>query len=337
MSDTLLGPWIKRFLVEHLVIERNLSRNTQTSYRDTLCLLLPFVGQLAKRRADQLKVEDLTTDRVNAFLRNLQETRKSSPATLNQRLAAIHSLGHFISLHNPELVQWSGEIRAIQGRKAPRHALSYFEKDEMDALLDAPNQATDQGRRDHAVLLFLYNTGARANEAAHVRIGDLDLGAVQGRGSSSVLIHGKGDKQRRCPLWSTTVQALQPLATNRLPSDHVFRNRRGQPLTRFGMHALVERYAQAVAKTRPSMGKKQLSPHTIRHTTATHLLRAGVDINTIRAWLGHESLSTTNVYAEIDLEMKERALATCEVAENKSNGKPRYRDDKELMEFLKNL
>ena len=188
------------------------------------------------------------------------------------------------------------------------------------------------------MLLFLYNTGARANEAAHVRISDLDLGSMPGRDSSSVLIHGKGNKQRRCPLWSTTVQALQPLVTNRLPSDHVFRNRRGQPLTRFGIHALVERYAQAVAKTRPSMSKKQLSPHTIRHTTATHLLRAGVDINTIRPWLGHVSLATTNIYAEVDLEMKERALATCEVGESRSNKrKPRYREDNELMEFLKKL
>ena len=145
MTDTLLGPWIRRFLVEHLLIERNLSRNTQGSYRDTLCLLLPFVCQLAKKRAEQLRVEDLTVDRISAFLRNLQETRNSGPATLNQRLAAIHSLSSFISLHNPELVQWCGEMRAIQGKKAPRHALSYFEKEEMDALLAAPNLSSDQG------------------------------------------------------------------------------------------------------------------------------------------------------------------------------------------------
>jgi integrase/recombinase XerD len=338
MSDALLGPWIRRFLVEYLVIERNLSRNTQTSYRDTLCLFLPFVSQLAKKRTDQLAVEDITAERVSAFLRNLQEMRKSGPATLNQRLAAIHSLTHFISLHSPELVQWCGEIRAIQGKKTPRQPLSYFEKEEMDALLAAPERSSDQGRRDHAVLVFLYNTGARADEAAHVRIGDLDLGLTPDRDPSSVLIHGKGKKQRRCPLWSGTVQALRPLVAGRLPSDHVFRNRRGQPLTRFGIHALVERYARAVAQTRPSMAKKQLSPHTIRHTTATHLLRAGVDINTIRAWLGHVSLATTNIYAEVDLQMKEKALAACEVGESLSGkSKTRYRDDKELMNFLKKL
>jgi len=338
MSDALMGPWVRRFLVEHLVSERNLARNTQRSYRDTLCLLLPFVACNAHRRIDQLLVEDLTVERVRAFLRNLEETRGCSPATLNQRLAAIHSLGHFIGLHSPEHVQWCGEIRTIQGKKAPHALISYLEKEEMDALLAAPDCANVQGRRDHAVLLFLYNTGARADEVAHVHVDDLDLGSTPARDSSSVLIHGKGNKQRRCPLWARTVNELLPLVANRLPSDHVFRNRRGQPLTRFGIHALVERYAEAVSATRPSMTKKRVSPHTIRHTTATHLLRAGVDINTIRAWLGHVCLSTTSIYAEVDLQMKAKALATCEVADaDPQKVKQRYRDDKELMEFLKTL
>ena len=164
------------------------------------------------------------------------------------------------------------------------------------------------------------------------------MGSTPTRDSSSVLIHGKGNKQRRCPLWATTVNELIPLIANRLPSDHVFRNRRGQPLTRFGIHSLVERHAAAVSATRPSITKKRVSPHTIRHTTATHLLRAGVDINTIRAWLGHVCLSTTSIYAEVDLQMKAKALATCEVQEGKPE-KPKqpYRENKGLMEFLKTL
>ena len=163
-------------------------------------------------------------------------------------------------------------------------------------------------------------------------------GSTPARDSSSVLIHGKGNKQRRCPLWARTVNELLPLVANRLPSDHAFRNRRGQPLTRFGIHTLVERYAKAVSLALPSLIKKRVSPHTIRHTTATHLLRAGVDINTIRAWLGHVCLSTTSIYAEVDLQMKAKALATCEVADtDPEKTKQRYRDDKELMEFLKAL
>ena len=210
-----------------------------------------------------------------------------------------------------------------------------MEKDELDALLKAPDQRTAQGYRDYAVLLFLYNTGARADEVAQVRIGDLDLGAISSRDASSLVLHGKGNKTRRCPLWPRTVDKLQLLINGRSASQHVFLNRRGQPLTRFGIHALVERYAARVATKLPSVAKKRVSPHTIRHTTATHLLRAGVDINTIRAWLGHVCLNTTNVYAEVDLEMKAKALLKCEV----KNGKPKkpWRRNRGLMEFLRTL
>jgi site-specific recombinase XerD len=202
-------------------------------------------------------------------------------------------------------------------------------------LLRAPDCRTAQGRRDYAVLLFLYNTGARADEVAHVQIGDLDLGIASSRDASSVVLRGKGNKLRRCPLWPKTVDELRPLVGQRAASQHAFLNRCGEPLTRFGIHTLVERYATKAAAKRPSMVKKRVSPHTIRHTTATHLLRAGVDINTIRAWLGHVCLSTTNVYAEVDLEMKAKALMKCEI----KDGKPKkpWRKDAGLMEFLRRL
>jgi site-specific recombinase XerD len=335
MSDALLAPWVRRFLLEHLVAERNLARNTQKSYRDTLQQLLPIVARQARRRIDQLRVEDLSADRVRAYLRDLEEQRGCGPATRNQRLAAIHSLAHFIGLHSPEHLHWSGQIRMIPFKKAARPLVTYLEKEEMDAMLAAPDRATAQGLRDHAVMLFLYNTGARADEVAHVRVADLDLGATPDRDPSAVLIHGKGNKSRRCPLWARTVHELLPLVGRRDSAEHVFLNRRGQPLTRFGIHALVERYAAIVAAKLPSLAKKRVSPHTIRHTTATHLLRAGVDINTIRAWLGHVLLTTTNVYAEVDLEMKAKALANCEVKEEKP--KKAWREDKGLMEFLKTL
>jgi integrase/recombinase XerD len=336
MADvSLLSPWVRRFLLEHLVGERNLARNTQQSYRDTLRLLLPFIARSVHKAIDRLGVEDLSADRIRAFLQELEEKRQCGIATRNQRLAAIHSLARFIGLHSPEHIHWCGEIKAIPIKKAPRPLVTYLEKKEMDALLTAPDQSTAQGRRDHAVLLFLYNTGARADEVAQVRIADLDLGQVPSRDPSSVLIHGKGNKLRRCPLWARTVNELLPLVGGRAPTEHVFLNRRGQPLTRFGVHALVERYAAAVAASTPSVGGKRVGPHTIRHTTAMHLLRAGVDINTIRAWLGHVSLSTTNIYAEADLEMKAKALANCEI-EGEGSRKP-WREDAGLMEFLRTL
>jgi integrase/recombinase XerD len=336
MTDkSLLSPWIRRFLLEYLVTERNLARNTQSSYRDTLCQLLPFVASDAGRRIDRLQIEDLSADRVRNFLRDLETNRGCGIATRNQRLAAIHSLAHFIGLRSPEHLSWCGELRSIQAKRALRPLVTYLEKDEMDALLAAPDQGTSQGRRDYAVLLFLYNTGARADEVAHVRIDDLDLAKAPHRNLSSVLINGKGNKQRRCPLWTHTVKELLPLIQSRSPSEHVFLNRRRQPITRFGIHALVERYAADVAVSRPTLTKKGVSPHVIRHTTATHLLRSGVDINTIRAWLGHVSLTTTNIYAEVDIEMKAKALATCEVED--SAPRKSWREDKGLMDFLRTL
>ncbi len=336
MTDpSLLGPWVRRFLLEHLVGERNLARNTQQSYRDTLRLLLPFAARTVGRPIDRLRVEDLAADRIRAFLQEVEDKRGCGVATRNQRLAAIHSLAHFIGLHSPEHIEWCGQVRVVPFKKAPVVPVCYLEKQEMDALLAAPDVNTAQGGRDQALLLFLYNTGARADEAAHVLIGDLQLGLVPERDLSVVLLRGKGSKLRRCPLWAKTVKSLRPLVSGRGPQEHVFLNRRGQPLTRFGIHALVERYAGEVATQLPSVAKKRVSPHTIRHTTATHLLRSGVDINTIRAWLGHASLSTTNIYAEVDLEMRAKALANCEV-KGEEEPKP-WGEDAGLMEFLRGL
>jgi integrase/recombinase XerD len=336
MTDpSWLGPWVRRFLLEHLVGERNLARSTQQSYRDTLRLLLPFAARTARRPIDRLRVEDLTADRIRAFLKEVEDKRGCGVATRNQRLAAIRSLAQFIGRHSPEHIEWCGQVRVVPFKKAPVVPVCYLEKQEMDALLAAPDVNTRQGCRDQALLLFLYNTGARADEAAHVLISDLQLGLTPERDLSVVLLRGKGNKQRRCPLWAQTVKSLRALVSNRGPQEHAFLNRRGQPLTRFGIHALVERYARKVATELPSVAKKRVSPHTIRHTTATHLLRSGVDINTIRAWLGHASLSTTNIYAEVDLEMRAKALANCEV-KGKEEPKP-WGEDKGLMEFLRTL
>jgi integrase/recombinase XerD len=334
-NTDLLSPWVRRFLLEYLVGERNLARNTQKSYRDALRQFLPFIARTAHRRIEALCVDDISPARIRVFLQDLERTRHCGIATRNQRLAAIRSFARFIGLHSPEHLEWSGRIRTIASKKVARPLVTYLEKDELDALLEAPDQRTGQGHRDYAVLLFLYNTGARADEVAQVQIDDLDLGVPSNRNASSVVLHGKGNKARRCPLWPRTVDALRPLIDHRASPERVFLNRRGQPLTRFGIHALVKRYAARATTKRPSIAKKRVSPHTIRHTTATHLLRAGVDINTIRAWLGHVSLSTTNVYAEVDLEMKAKALVKCEIKDGKRK-KP-WRKNPGLMEFLRTL
>lgn len=334
-NDHLLGPWLRRFLLEHLVSERNLAHNTQRSYRDTFRLLLPFIAHELHKPLDRLAVIELTAELVRQFLRHLEEGRRCGVTTRNQRLAAIHALARFIGLRSPEHLAWSGEVRAIPCKKATQQQVTYLEKAEMDALLAAPDRRTAQGRRDHALLLFLYNSGARADEAAQLRIGDLDLPPALAGSTAAVQIRGKGNKLRRCPLWSQTVGELRMLISGRGATERVFLNRRGESLTRFGIHTLVVRHVRRASLQIPSLAAKRVSPHRIRHTTATHLLRAGVDINTIRAWLGHVSLDTTNIYAEIDLEMKARALAHCEVSEIKP--RRRWHEEVGLMEFLRTL
>src|SRR5437016_2741246 len=274
---TVLGPWIRRFLMEHVVTERNFSRNSQLSYRDTLTLLLPVLSSARKTPVDRLAVEDVSPSIIHRFLEHVEKDRGCSYATRNQRLGTIHSLAKFIGMRSPQHIAWCTEVRAIPFKKTAKPVMTYLDKSEIDAILNVPDQRTEQGARDHALLLFLYNTGARVNEAAHLAVSDLSFG-----NTSSVRLVG---------------------------------NNRHQPLTRFGIYTLVHRIVAQASTTTPSLKAKRISPHSIRHTAAVHLLRAGVDINTIRAWLGHVSLDTTNVYAEIDLEMKAKALASCDISD----------------------
>ena len=327
-GSKLIGPWVRRFLMEHVVGERNLSINTQRSYRDMLTLFLPYAAKQSKKAIDRLEVLDLSPDLVRSFLAHLERERKCSLSTRNQRLGGLHALARFVGEHSPEHLDWCTQVRLVPFKKTTQGGITFLDKVEMDALLAAPDRRSEQGRRDYALLLFLYNSGARASEAANLTIRDIDLH------SSSVSITGKGRKQRVCPLWQQTIEQLRHLAAARGPEETVFLNRRGQPITRFGIHTMVERNAMAAASSVPSLRTKNIGPHVVRHTAASHLLRSGVDINTIRAWLGHVSLNTTNIYAEVDLETKAKALAACSPAKQPE---AKWRRQPEVMAFLRSL
>lgn len=329
-----LGYWVRRFLLEYLLHERGLSKNTQQSYRDAFRLFLPFVSSRSKIAVDRLAIEDISSQTVQAFLRHLESDRASKSVTRNQRLATIHAFARFVGERCPEHVSWCGHIRLVPFKRHDKGTVPYLEKDEMDALLAAPDRKTLLGRRDYAVLLFLYNSGARASEAAAVTKESLQFDST---GVGSVKLNGKGRKVRFCPLWKSTMTEIEFLIRDRSETDCVFRNRYGDPLTRFGVHTLVERYVQSASEHVPSLLKKRVSPHTIRHTTATHLLRSGVDINTIRAWLGHVSLDTTNVYAETDLSTKAKALAACDVGNRRHPATAKWQEDPGVMAFLQKL
>lgn len=329
VDDHPLGPFVRRF--------GNLSVNTQRSYRDAIRLLFGFLAEHHATEPARVSVEQVDADLVRAFLVHIENDRGNCVATCNQRLAAFHSLFRFISGHVPELVDQASQIRAIPARRTPTPVMPCLEKPEIDAILAVPNRERPQGRRDYALLLTLYNTGARASELARVTVRDLTLDT-----SPAVRFLGKGRKTRVCPLWAHTAEVLGALLGARAqgpPNARVFLNVRGSPITRFGIHALLARTTEKAAATVPSLKTKRVSPHTVRHTTAVHLLRAGVDINTIRAWLGHVSLETTNRYAEVDLDRKAAALETCAVrtTEPRESRIPHWREDAELMAFLTSL
>jgi site-specific recombinase XerD len=285
-----------------------------------------------------LTVEHVTADVVREFLQYLEQERQNTAATLNQRVIAIHSLFRFVGRNVPELVERASQLQAVPLRRVDHPTVPYLEKAEIDAVLATPDRRQRLGQRDYALLLFLYNTGARADEAAHLTRGALDLGRP-----ASVRILGKGRRTRLCPLWDHTAQVLREFLRDRLdgPAEApVFLNVRGQCLTRFGIYAVVERLVARAATRIPSLKTKRVSPHSVRHATAVHLLRAGVDINTIRAWLGHVSLETTNRYAQVDLEMKAKALAACAITGNNRLGDPSAtaaRKPQDLMAFLASL
>jgi integrase/recombinase XerD len=331
----LLGPWVKRFLLDHLIEERNMSRNTQRSYRDTLSLLMPYSASERNKPVDRLDVFDLSSDVLRGFLEHLEQSRRCSIRTRNQRLAAVHAMARFIAERSPEHIAWCSQIRAVPFKRFTRNELSYMDKPEMDAILAAPNRRTEQGRRDHALLLFLYNSGARVSEAATLSIGDLNLRPNQ---IGDVQLRGKGRKMRRCPLWPATIDALLALVHNRSPDQPVFLNRLGDAITRHGIHWMLRNHVRTASASHPSLLTRPISPHTIRHTTATHLLRAGVDINTIRAWLGHVSIDTTNIYAEVDLQRKAKVLAHSNaLSTTPIPDKKRWKDDPSLLAFLRSL
>jgi site-specific recombinase XerD len=308
-----LAPYIRSFFEDHLSCRCNMSRNTIRSYRDALKLLLRFVSGQAKKASVSLLVSDVTEAVIVAFLTDLEQTRGNSIQTRNHRLAGIRRLFQYIAEREPLLLDHCRKVVAVpKKRGAPLPEIRYLEKEQITALLDAVSRDGPLGRRDYTLLLFMYNTGARVQEAADTRVSWLTLTAPY-----KVELLGKGRKWRSCPLWESTVGQVRQLIQERglKPGQegHLFVNRSGEPLSRSGIAEIVGRYASKAATTTPGLQGRKVTPHTLRHTTAMHLLQSGVEVNVIRSWLGHASIVTTNRYIEIDLAMKRKALATCEV------------------------
>ena len=284
---------------------------TMLSYRDTLKLLLRYAAKHTGRRVVKLHFTDVDKALVKGFLTHLETERGNQISTRNNRLAAVRSFFQFVAEEEPSLAHQCTKVCEIRMKKAPTRDIDYLDLDEMHAILDAPNRSTLVGRRHYATVLFLYNAGARVDELINVKATDLQLTGSY----AHVLLVGKGRKERRCPLWKQTATVLRDLLEEleiELDSPRkVFLNARGKRISRFGVDYIVKKYTAVASEKIHSLRRKKVSPHCVRHTTAVHLLNAGVDINVIRSWLGHVDIKTTNIYAEIDRETKRNALEAC--------------------------
>jgi integrase/recombinase XerD len=327
---------LRWFFTNHLPGVRGVSPHTARSYRDAFVLLLRFLAAHHKRPVVQLDLDALDADSVLAFLDHLEQNRRNSTTTRNARLAAIHAFARCAAAHHPECLATCQRLLAIPFKRARTRVVEYLEGAEFRAILDAIDRRTADGRRDYAMLLTLFNTGARVQELLDLQPRDLQL-----EQPCQVRLQGKGRKERICPLWRQTAEVLRQLLAetrlDRAPAGRVFNNHRGQPLTRFGVRYLLRKYADRARATMPSLARKRVHPHTVRHSTAVHLLQAGVDLVSISHWLGHASVETTNRYAEVDLETKRKAIAKAGPVGIIEPTLARWSSDTSVLEWLETL
>lgn len=324
---------LRAFFYDWMVEQRNASAHTIRSYRDTWRLFLKFTAQRRQCPVARLTLVDFTAAEVSAFLQYTEQERHDSIGTRNCRLAALRSFFGFAAGREPAAAAQCAEVLRIPIKKAPAHDPSHLDPDEVAAILAQPDRSTPEGQRDHALLSFLYNTGARIQEALNLCPKAIRLDAP-----ACVRLYGKGRKERLCPLWPETVALLRALLRRqpRADNEQLFVNRYGIPLGASGVRFKLAKYVEAAAKTVPGLASKHITPHSFRHATAVHLVAAGVDITVIRSWLGHVSLDTTNHYAQANLETKRKALERLD-ASSKSSNPPRWKRDASLLAWLDSL
>jgi integrase/recombinase XerD len=326
-----LAVFVRDFFCDRLLNQQNVSPHTIASYRDAFRLLLDFLQRRHGTTPSKLSLDDFDAPTVLAFLDDLETERGNSVRTRNARLVAIRAFIAYASARDPTILPVAQRVLAIPQKRFDRPLLGYLTRAEVEAVLDAPDRSTWSGRRDQALFLVMYNTGIRVSEVIGLRRGDLDVGPT-----TSVQIQGKGRKQRRVPLWKATAAVLkewlQEIAGGQ--DAALFPGRRGLPLSRSGVENRLQRAVATAAERCPSLNDKNVSPHTLRHTTAMHLLQSGVDMTVIALWLGHESPETTHQYVEAELQMKQRAL---DRIDEPALANCRRRKTDELLDFLDNL
>lgn len=329
--SALLAPLLQYFFTEHLASHKQVSPRTIIAYRDSFRLLLQFLKKQTGKEPSTLCVDDLDAPAILAFLQSLEEQRDNQVCSRNARLTAIRSFFHVVALRDPASLGVVSRVLAIPRKRTDKRLVSYLTREEIDALLAGPDQSTWIGRRDHALLLTMYNSGARLSEMTGLRRAQIKFDST-----TYLQLHGKGRKERVVPLWAKTGRVLRDWfrELEAKATEVAFPSIRGTPLSNDGLDYLLQQAVKRSAEACPSLLTKRVTPHLIRHTCAMHLLQAGVDMAVIALWLGHESIETTHIYVEADLALKQRALdrlapTPCSVR--------RFKADDSLLAFLASL
>ncbi|MDO8127743.1 MAG: site-specific integrase [Candidatus Brocadiales bacterium] len=322
---------ITGFFLKRLINQKNVSPQTVSTYRDTFRLLLTFLQEQTHKTPSHLTLEDLDAPMILRFLDYLEIERGNSIRSRNARLSAIRSFFHYASYLEPASMAIIQRGLAIPLKRSDRPLVEFLSVEEVEALITAPDCSTWSGKRDHTMFTTLYNTGARVSEIIALRISDVCLDK-----NAYVRIYGKGRKERVMPLWTRTSRLIKDWlnSLNGNPTGPLFPNTQGKALTRYGVEYRLRMAKDQAINKCPSLKNKRVSPHVLRHTTAMHLLQSGIDINVIALWLGHESPSTTHIYLEADLAMKESVLQKLEPPRTNNI---RFRPTDPLLKFLESL
>ena len=328
---TALAPALQAYFTERLITQRSSSPETIAAYRDAFRLLLRFAQEQTGKQPFELDIDDLDAPLIGSFLKHLEHDRGNSPRTRNARLGAIHSFYRYCALEHPEHAHTIARVMAIPTKRYERNTVTYLDRDEIAALLAAPDKRTWLGRRDHALLTLMVQTGVRVSELTSLRVGDVHLGT-----GSHIRVLGKGRKRRATTLTGETVKILRAWTKERQgqPEEPLFPTRQGQTLSRYTVGVIVVKHTATATTACSSLQSKRVTPHTLRHTNAMLLRAKGVDIATIALWLGHESTQTTHIYEHADPTLKEQAIARTAPLGTKPG---RYRPSDTLLAFLEAL
>jgi integrase/recombinase XerD len=326
-----LATYLQRFFTERLATQLRASANTVTSYRDTFRLLLRYaVGHLG-RAPTELQVVDIDADLVGSFLNDIEKTRGNSPRSRNTRLAAIRSFFKYVAVNEPQLLHHCQRVLAMPSKRYEKRAIAYLTRAEIEAVIAAPDLSTWHGRRDRALLALALQTGLRVSELINLSRGDVVLGT-----GAHVRCMGKGRKERATPIRKDSVKVLRDWLAERggTEKDPLLVSNRDERLSRDAVERIVRKYVTAAASQCPSLRKKRVTPHVLRHSAAMQLLQNGVDRTVIALWLGHESVETTQMYIHADIQLKEKAMARTKPVTAPPG---RYRPDNDLLAFLEAL